>query len=96
MSQSKSRDDAVKMVASIISDPDRSDRYLRVADGEYYDNAGTAPGDYYTTPIGEYSTLMGLYAPDQVLIPRGYDDEEYESAEECAEALLQELDELDD
>jgi len=72
------------MVKSVIEDGQRSDRYLRVADGEYY-----------TTPDKTLLSDDGPYTPPYVSIPCGYDIDEDE-AEECAEAILRELDELDD
>jgi len=81
----RDRDDAVKMVMSVLEDGQRSDRYLRLHDGEYY----TTPE--LTFPMDH----VGPWTPPYVSIPCGYDIEEDE-AEECAEALVQQIDDLHD
>ena len=80
MSQSQTRAEAVAMVKSVIENGQRIDRYLRVADGEYY-----------TSPDKTLLGHDGPWTPPYVVIPCGYDIDEDE-AEECAEALLRELD----
>jgi hypothetical protein len=75
------RTKAVEMVAAVINDGSRIDRFLRVA----------ADGHYYTSPDKTFLTNDGPETPPHVAIPVGEDITE-QDAEEWAEALLGELD----
>lgn len=77
------RNEAVKMVMSVLADGARSDRWLRKS----------ADGDYFTTPDWTFTTSDGQDTPEAVPIPvseTGTVDEDREWAAE----LLRELDTL--
>jgi len=73
--------EAVKAVAKILADGNRSDRYLRVTDD----------GDYFTTPDYTFLTSDGVETPVSVKIPVSESDSEEEN-EVWADALIRELD----
>jgi hypothetical protein len=78
--------EAVKMVAEIIRDATRIDRYLRVAND----------GHYYTSPDKTFLTNDGPETPPYVVIPFGGTDASDDEYEESARMLLSELDMLVD
>lgn len=78
----QTREEAVEMIVAVLSDGQRSDRYLRRAED----------GHYYTSPDLTFLGNDGPYTPPYVTIPVSYDGTEDEDRQ-CAEALIDELDE---
>ena len=74
--------EAVQMVAAILTDHLRSDRYLRWSEGG---------GCYYSTPDKTYLSDDGPYTPPYVSIPYAGSLTE-EEAEDAARELIEELD----